>query len=186
MGQWVEGDAGRTDEEAVAALEVLGRVKKRCERMSLSEARRSGSSTRMDRTNEAASFGQGERSWRQPYVQSSRKEKKSLERAGGARKKEKRTWVEPTRDLILTVEDELPHDAFVVVVERERAGQERKQDHAERPDVDLWFRGKSRGVSTERGDWEGGTITGAHLLRGIVGRRRLRGPCSRGFRRGCP
>jgi hypothetical protein len=50
------GRRGNNDDEDAAALEVLGRVKKRWERMSLSEARRSGSSTRMDRTNEAASF----------------------------------------------------------------------------------------------------------------------------------
>lgn len=143
MGDWGKGDAGKNDDEDAAALEVLGRVKKRCERMSLSEARRNGSSTRMERTNKAASFGQGERSWRQPYIQelAQRKEKRWREWEGREKKKkkEKRTWVEPTRDLIFTFEDELPHDAFVVVVERERAGQERKQDHAERPDVDLWI-----------------------------------------------
>lgn len=58
MGDGGKGDAGNNDDEDAAALEVLGRVKKRWERMSLSEARRSGSSTRMDRTNEAASFHQ--------------------------------------------------------------------------------------------------------------------------------
>ena len=73
---------------------------------------------------------------------SSRKEKKSVGESGRGEKKKKKKKnyrASTTRDLIFTFEDELPHDAFVVVVERERAGQERKQDHAERPDVDLWI-----------------------------------------------